>query len=263
MSDLDRIQRDAQRQFDRQSERYGRGHILADTADIELALAHVLATGGRRALDVATGGGHTGLYLAAHGWDVTLADIAPGMLRQAGKLAAERGLQVQFAQHTAERLPHADGSFNLVACRVAAHHFSDPAAFICESARVLAPGGSLLLIDGAAPDNEPEAEAWIHSVEKLRDPSHHRFLTPCAWQELCGADGLNVVWTHVQPFKQPDLDWYFETAATPPDNRDAVLELIRTAPEHVREVFQLAEEDGRIVWWWLRLLLVATKPVRS
>ncbi len=136
MSDLNRIQRDAQRQFDRQSERYGRGHILADTSDVELALAHVPLTAGRRALDVATGAGHTGLYLAAHGWDVTLADIAPGMLRQAGKLAAERGLRVQFAQHTAERLPHADGAFNLVACRVAAYHFSDPAAFVRETGAV-------------------------------------------------------------------------------------------------------------------------------
>ncbi len=63
----------------------------------------------------------------------------------------------------------------------------------------------------------------------------------------------------MQPFKQPDLNWYFETAATSPENRAAVLELIRTAPEHVREVFQLGEEDGRIVWWWLRLLLVAIK----
>jgi SAM-dependent methyltransferase len=181
-------------------------------------------------------------------------------LRQAGKLAAERGLTVQFAQHTAERLPHADGAFDLVTCRVAAHHFSDPGAFVCETARVMAPGGSLLLIDGVAPDDEPEAEVWTHQVEKLRDPSHHRFLTPKQWRLLCEAAGLSVVWTELQPFKQPDLNWYFETAATSPENRAAVLELIRTAPQHIRDVFRLGEEDGKIVWWWLRMLLVATKP---
>ena len=115
------------------------------------------------------------------------------------------------------------------------------------------------MIDGSVPDNEPEAEAWIHQVEKLRDPSHNRFLAPRAWTVLCEAAGLRVVWQELNPLKQPDLNWYFETAATPPENRAAVLELIRSASPHVREVFRLGEEDGRIVWWWPRLSLVAVR----
>jgi hypothetical protein len=43
------------------------------------------------ALDVATGGGHTALWLAGHGWKVTAGDIAPRMLENAKKLCA--GLQ--------------------------------------------------------------------------------------------------------------------------------------------------------------------------
>jgi ubiquinone/menaquinone biosynthesis C-methylase UbiE len=259
MSHLDPIQRGAQEQFDRQSERYGCGHILADTADVAAALAHVPPGAGRRALDVATGAGHTGLFLAADGWQVTLADIAPGMLRQAEKLARERGLNVTLCQQTAERFAQADQSFELVSCRVAAHHFSDPAAFLRETARVLAPDGALLLIDGSVPDNEPEAEVWIHQVEKLRDPSHNRFLAPKAWTALCEAADLRAIWQELSPMKQPDLSWYFETAATPPENRATVLALIRAASPHVREVFRLGEEDGRIVWWWPRLSLVAVR----
>jgi hypothetical protein len=60
-------------------------------------------------------------------------------------------------------------------------------------------------------------------------------------------------------FKQPDLNWYFETAATSAENRKQVLELIRTAPESARRLYQLAEEHGKIVWWWPRLTLVAEK----
>jgi hypothetical protein len=41
-----------------------------------------------------------------------------------------------------------------------------------------------------------------------------------------------LVVTHAQlnPFEQPDLNWYFETAATTPENRRKVLELIANAP---------------------------------
>jgi hypothetical protein len=36
-----------------------------------------------------------------------------------------------------------------------------------------------------------------------------------------------------------------------------VLEAIHTAPPQVRAAMRLGEEEGRIVWWWLRLSLLA------
>ncbi len=50
------------------------------------------------------------------------------------------------------------GAFDLVTCRVAAHHFSDVAAFVRETARVLKTGGWFLLIDGSIEDSQPVAE---------------------------------------------------------------------------------------------------------
>jgi SAM-dependent methyltransferase len=225
------------------------------------ALAHIPIPSGdkaaRRALDVATGAGHTGLYLASQGWQVTLADLSAAMLARAEEAARERGLSVQTQQHAAEVFPYPNDSFELVSCRVAAHHFSDVAAFVREAARVLVPGGYFLLIDGAVADDQPVAEDWMHQVEKLRDPSHHRFITPRVWRSLCESAGLTVLSAELFPFKQPDIEWYFETAATPPQNREAVLRLIETAPPESRSLFRLGEEEGKIVWWWQRLTLVA------
>ena len=52
--------------------------------------------------------GHTGLFLASLGHDVTLADIAQPMLDKATKAAAERGLSVKTVQQAAEGFPQAD-----------------------------------------------------------------------------------------------------------------------------------------------------------
>jgi SAM-dependent methyltransferase len=182
------------------------------------------------------------------------------MLERAKELAGQRGLRVERRQHPAETMPYADGSFDLVSTRVAPHHFSSPASFIQETARVLKHGGHFLLIDGSVEDGRPEAEAWLHEVEKFRDPSHARFLTPGGWVALCEANGLRVIRQSLSPFKQPDLQWYFDTAATMPENRAKVLELVRNAPASARTLFRLGEEDGKIVWWWQRLALVAVKP---
>jgi ubiquinone/menaquinone biosynthesis C-methylase UbiE len=256
---LNPIQQAARDQFQRQSANYGKSHILANTDDVASALSCVEVRPGSAALDVATGGGHTAVYLASRGFSVTATDISQAMLESASKLAAERGFTIATRLHEAEEFPYSDGSFDLVSCRVAAHHFSDRDAFVREVARVLKSGGHFLLIDGSVPDGEPDAEEWIHQVEKLRDPSHGRFLSPGAWTSLCERHGLRVLRCETAPFKQPDLDWYFQTAGTTPENREMVRDLIRNAPDSAQKVFRIAQEDGKTVWWWPRLSLVAQK----
>ena len=256
---LDPIQAASAAQFDRQSQHYGKGHILEQTADIESALKHIPLAPGWRALDIATGGGHTGIFLATRGCEVTLGDISKNMLERAEKLAAERGLGVTTRQFPAEAIPFAEGAFDLVSCRVAPHHFSDPAGFVRESARVLRAGGYFLLIDGSIEDGQPEAEAWLHDVEKWRDPSHNRLWTPSAWRRWCAEAKLEVVHEEMREFQQPDLDWYFEAAATSPENRAKVREAIRSASPAVRAFMRIREDHGKVSWWWQRLVLVARK----
>lgn len=181
------------------------------------------------------------------------------MLENASKLLAEAGFSVETRRFPAEEMPFAARSFDLVTVRVAPHHFSSPQKFVSETARVLKPGGHFLLIDGSVPDDDPETEEWLHEVEKWRDPSHRRLLSRAAWEKLADNSNLQVLRSELQPMKQPDLEWYFTTAATSPSNRRLVREAVRTASPHVRSALRLGEEDGKITWYWPRLTLLAQR----
>jgi hypothetical protein len=119
--------------------------------------------------------------------------------------------------------------------------------------------GYFELIDGTVPDDHVEAHEWMDTVERLRDPSHVRFISPNVWRKWCVNAGLTVVKAQVESFKQPDLNWYFNVANTPPENRKKVLEMLAKAPAAVRELFKIGQEDGKIIWYWRRLMLVAGK----
>jgi len=257
---LDSTQSASAAQFERQSDRYGKSHILADTQDVARALHGLRVPNGGTALDVATGGGHTALFLARRGWKVTAGDISKRMLENARKLCAEAGFQIETQLFPAEAFPFPDRTFDLVTVRVAPHHFSSAEKFVGETARVLKSNGHFMIIDGSVPDDDPETEEWLHHVEKWRDPSHGRFLSRNAWEQLVRAAGLRIICSELNPRKQPDLNWYFETAATTPQNREKVLEAVSTAPASVRKALRLGNEDGKIVWWWPMLVLLASKP---
>jgi len=258
--DLDPIQQAARAQFAKRSANYGKGHTLENIDDVIAAAAQIRLPPGACVLDVAAANGHTGLYFASLGHRVVLADIAAPMLDRARELAAERGLSVETREHPAEAMPYADASFDLVACRVAAHHFSSPEAFVRESARVLKAGGWFLLIDNSVEDGNPVAEEWIHRIDKLHDASHVRALSPETWRALCHAAALEVQSATLSPFKQPNLEWFFDTSATPPEARRKARELIAHAPEEARRAFHLVEEpDGNVTWSWPRLTLIARK----
>lgn len=95
------------------------------------------------ALDAACGTGrHTG-YLADLGHRVTGVDSSPEMLH----LAAERVPSARFLPGTLQELPLPDASVDLAVCALALAHLPDIGPSIAELARVLRPGGQLVISD--------------------------------------------------------------------------------------------------------------------
>ncbi|WP_395639877.1 class I SAM-dependent methyltransferase [Pseudolysinimonas sp.] len=99
-----------------------------------------------RVLEVAVGSGRSFEFYAP---DVTLTglDLTPAMLDLAREHAAAVGIQVDLREGDAENLPFPDASFDTVVCALGLCSIPRPEVAIAEMARVLVPGGSLLLLD--------------------------------------------------------------------------------------------------------------------
>ena len=97
---------------------------------------------GRRVLEVGCGSAPCARWLAAAGAEPVGLDLSGGMLRHAAALNAATGLAVPLVQAGAERLPFADGTFDVACSAFGAVPFvAEPERVMREVARVLRPGG--------------------------------------------------------------------------------------------------------------------------
>ncbi|MBI5958551.1 MAG: methyltransferase domain-containing protein [Chloroflexi bacterium] len=147
---------------------------------------------GWRALDLATGGGHTALALARQSAWTVAGDLTRPMLNAARKhISAQPGISATYAQLDAEALPFPAGSFDVVTCRIAPHHFPHVAQFVRECARVVRPGGIVAVLDQLSPP-DPKTARYVNAFERLRDPSHVWAYNEIEWQGFFTGAGLDI-----------------------------------------------------------------------
>jgi SAM-dependent methyltransferase len=156
--------------WDERAQLYRESEAHREGEDLDLIVAWACTAPGRRALDVATGGGHVARRLREAGFEVTSSDPAPAM---------EPDVVCR-----AEELPFADGSFEVVACRVAAHHFDDVAKAVAEMARV---SSEAVIVA----DNLYLGES-VEEAERLRDSTHVRCYSEDEWRALFEQAGVAV-----------------------------------------------------------------------
>jgi 2-polyprenyl-3-methyl-5-hydroxy-6-metoxy-1,4-benzoquinol methylase len=102
---------------------------------------------GMALLDAGTGDGTYAIEAAAQGAEVTGLDTDPGMLAAAKERARERAVQPRFVEGQIEALPFADASFDVVLAVTVLCFITDPVQAVRELARVLRPGGTLVVGD--------------------------------------------------------------------------------------------------------------------
>ena len=190
----------------------------------DLDLVVEWSEGAVTALDVATGGGHVARRLRDAGVNVLSTDPAPGMRPD--------------VICRAEDLPFADDSFDVVACRVAAHHFDDVRLAVREMARVSR--DRVIVVDNLFLDERAE------EADKVRDPSHVRNYTEDEWHGFFAEAGLAV--DEVRRFEKPiEFEPWIERSGSSPEEA-----------ERVRELLADRVDDG-----WITLDRIAVKGLKA
>jgi ubiquinone/menaquinone biosynthesis C-methylase UbiE len=207
-SDGDRAQLDRVRdRFTRTAGAFSGFVLRHRAAEAERAVALAAPRGDERALDLACGPGTFARAFAPRvrwlcGLDLTLA-----MLAVARQTAADAKLgNLFFACGNAFALPFADKSFDLAVCGYSFHHMTEPQAASRELARVLRPGGRLVLLDMVVPDDSAKAEA-SNGIERVRDASHTRTFAPRELAALLEANGFRVLSRERQQLPRSFDNW--------------------------------------------------------
>lgn len=212
-----------------------------------------------RVLDVATGAGHAAAALASRVDAVIASDLTREMLGQAAIVCRENeASNVYFVMESAQSLAYGEATFDLVTCRVAAHHFPEPGRFVAESARVLKPGGMLAVIDNIVPEDDDSAR-WINRYERRRDPSHLRCLKLSHWETLYREADIEPV-HHEVSSKWLELgDWLRRMHVSAETAQQLRRELL-DAPGAVRDFWQPRVQGDTVELALQEAILLGRRP---
>lgn len=175
--------------------------------------------GDERVVDVGTGAGAVAVALAPLAREVVGVDAVPELLEQARRRAAEAGAaNVELVEGDAASLPFPAGAFDVAACVRVLHHVRRPELVVAEAARVLRPGGRLLLVDQLGP-MDPLVAIELERFERARDPSHARLLPDSDIRFLLEANGLVVERAEIREERRT-LDPYLDVAGCEGEERE-------------------------------------------
>lgn len=204
-------------QFTRQAAQFALSPAARNEEIVERILRLAQAGPDDSALDVACGPGVLACALARRVRHATGIDLTPAMLDQARATQAHAGLtNLRWDLGDVTAMPYADGSFSIVTCRFAFHHFPEPLRVLREMRRVAGPGGRVVVADSSPAAAKADA---FNAMEKLRDPSHTRAMPVEELRALFNAAGMPE--PRVEPTRLSlDLDSFLARSYPPGGERD-------------------------------------------
>jgi SAM-dependent methyltransferase len=185
MGSKDRILADA---FDQQAEKFERAPLQSNREALARLVSFAALPAGSRVLDAGCGPGLVAEAFLEAGHSVHGVDLSAEMVRRARERCARFGERARFEQGSVLELRPA-APFDAAVSRLVVHHVPDPAAFVAAQVERIRPGGVLVVTDHST-DPDPRKSRWHNEIERARDSSHERSLTPGELLDLFAGAGL-------------------------------------------------------------------------
>ncbi|PLY01317.1 MAG: SAM-dependent methyltransferase [Desulfuromonas sp.] len=251
-------------QFSRTATAYVEAKHFSGGEDLEEAARLLQPTQDDNMLDVACGGGHMALFFAPMVRQVVASDLTMQMLKKAQEHIAEEGLidNVIFREADAEDLPFPAGSFTLLTCRIAPHHFPDVPRALKEFHRVLRRGGRMVIIDTLLP-SDPEIAEFFQTMETMRNPTHVRAYNEDEWQEMIQDAELILQEMLIIPKVHEFQDWV-KTAGLNRTQIQNLNKFFMDAPAAVHDYFKIESFAGEVETFTdQKLIIYATRKEKE
>jgi len=248
-----------QNQFGRQASWYSVSRVHRESPGLEAMLRLAAPAPHARVLDIATGTGFAALSMAPRCAAVIGLDLTLGMVREARRLAEERGVSnLVFCLGDAEALPFAARSFDIVTCRLAAHHFPHLERAFAEMTRVVASAGRVVIEDTCAPE-APDLAALMNDWELRRDPSHVADRPPSGLRAMMEQCGLRVKTVSLALIPQLFDDWVRRSGVSAAETAALRASFLGASPE-ARAAFQVRLENDDLHFAWPEIVILGIRP---
>jgi ubiquinone/menaquinone biosynthesis C-methylase UbiE len=234
-------------QFGSTAHQYLTSTVHASGADLDRLTRLAGTRSVARALDLGCGAGHASFALARAGVPQVIAyDLSGQMLAVVAAEAVTRGhAQIETHAGSAEHVPFDDASMDLVVTRYSAHHWLDVRQGVREAARILRPGGTLVVIDVIAPESAL-MDTVLQTVELLRDESHVRDYRESEWREMFHSAKFSA--PTADRWKLPMVfDAWVKRIGTPPARIAALNVVFDALPTEARNYFVVDADRAFVI----------------
>ncbi|HEY6395702.1 MAG TPA: methyltransferase domain-containing protein [Candidatus Binataceae bacterium] len=248
-------------EFTRQADTYASSPAITNLDRIQKLIEQAAPRPEDRVLEVATGPGHVALAFAKACREVVGVDLTQAPLEIAERMRGERGIaNARFKLADADRLPFADGEFDVVFCRFAVHHFDQPKKVFAEMSRVCRTDGTVVVEDLISSEHPARAE-YYNRFERLRDTSHTRALPLSELVATLAQAGLELVRFSSDGYRNPVEPW-LASAQTPLDRAAEARAMIERDLREDLSGARPARINGELFFSY-RLATVVTRKLRS
>jgi SAM-dependent methyltransferase len=206
--------RDLAEAFDAQAARFERAPVQSDPAALARLVAFAALPAGALVLDAGCGPGLVAEAFLAAGHRVHGVDLSPEMVRRARARCARFGDRASFEEGSAFGLPPGE-RYDSAVSRLVLHHVEDPRAFVRALAERVRAGGVVVASDHAG-DPDPAIAWWHQQIERARDKTHTRSLTPGELADLLAGAGLRDLQLVEEGFELDFDEWFDRGAPTLP-----------------------------------------------